>query len=102
MEAATSRTLDGFAPEYSKYLDLSEIVFFDHYGKCGCMCECATFLVRCEGYCSAAGPTLNSSWVTVFLLFVCTYLYVVALTHVYWCLYNNLVGCKCHVNNHLH
>jgi len=37
MEAATSRTLDGFAPEYSKYLNLSEIVFFKHYGRCVCV-----------------------------------------------------------------
>ena len=33
MEDATSRTLDSFAPEYRDYLDLSDVMFFDHYGK---------------------------------------------------------------------
>ena len=32
MEDATSRTLASFAPEYRDYLDLSDKVFFDHYG----------------------------------------------------------------------
>ena len=41
MEAATDRNLNDFAPGYGEYLDVSEIVFFDHYGKCVCVCVCA-------------------------------------------------------------
>jgi len=37
MEDATSRTLASFAPEYRDYLDLSDKVFFDHYGNV-CVC----------------------------------------------------------------
>ena len=38
MEAATDRNLADLAPDYGEYLDISEIVFFDHYGKYVCVC----------------------------------------------------------------
>ena len=46
MEAATSRTLAGFAPEYTIYLNVSEKLFFSHYGKCVHVRACWQYCIQ--------------------------------------------------------